>query len=121
MGDSRKGDQVNYYERLRSKMIHRLGGQCFMCGRTHKLEFHHVEPKAPQKRNGGKGNLLHVREVLREGGRVWLLCFRCHTLVDPERKQFFPGDSKCINAEYVENTYHSNETKNPKTMIAIQR
>ena len=92
-----------------------------MCGSTHKLEFHHVEPKAPQKRNGGKGNLLHVREVLGEGGKVWLLCFRCHTLIDPERKQFFPGEVECqnTNAKNVEENLISKSRK--ETMIAIQR
>jgi hypothetical protein len=92
-----------------------------MCGSTYKLEFHHVEPKAPQERNGGKGNLLHVREVVREGGKVWLLCFRCHTLIDPDRKQFYPGDIQCENTNAM-NVEKSSISKSEKeTMNAIQR
>lgn len=83
---------MNYYERLRSKVVHFLGGQCWLCGKTYNLEFHHTDSSPPKNRNGGKGNLLEVRETLEKGGCVWLVCFRCHTLVDPRRKQFIPGD-----------------------------
>lgn len=75
-----------YYEKLkeRRRKVHKtLGGKCYVCGRTGRLELHHkkgfVSPYGQMSQ--GSATLRTLKEAENHPERFSLLCYNCHLWV----------------------------------------
>ena len=71
--------KVKDWARKRLEYLRRtLGGQCFKCGMTYRLEFDCISPKgdAHHKLSTDQRATFYAREI--RSGNVQLLCERCH-------------------------------------------
>lgn len=69
-----------YKQKLRKKLIAKLGGKCSTCGTTHRLELHHEGRDGRMHRLRAGGAVGTYLEILKDEykGRVTLKCKPCH-------------------------------------------
>jgi len=80
---------MSRYKKYRTELIDELGGNCENCGTEENLHFHHINPEDSHKSGlGGWNHIFKVKNDIKNGVEVVLLCESCHRIIHENEDNF---------------------------------